>query len=108
MRPHDYRLHISLGRAYALLGRKEEAVRSGEHAVALVPVVADEWPQKIQLAKIYTRVGQHDKALDLIDGLLSMPCELSVGLLRLDPVWDPLRDNPRFQALLKKYDASSD
>ena len=62
--------------------------------------------QEIELAKIYTRVGEADKALDLIDKLLSMPCELSVGLLRLDPVWDPLRDNPRFQALLEKYDTN--
>ena len=33
----------------------------------------------------------------------SIPCEFSVGLLRLDPVWDPLRYHPRFQALLEKY-----
>ena len=58
----------------------------------------------IELAKIYTRVGETDKALDLIDELLSIPCDLSVGLLRLDPVWDPLRDHPRFQALLEKYE----
>ena len=38
------------------------------------------------------------------DELLSIPCDLSVGLLRLDPVWDPLRNNPRFQALLEKYE----
>ena len=44
------------------------------------------------------------EALDLIEDLLSIPCFLSVGLLRLDPAWDPLRDNPRFQALLEKYD----
>jgi TolB-like protein/DNA-binding winged helix-turn-helix (wHTH) protein/Tfp pilus assembly protein PilF len=103
-RPQDYRLHTSLGRAYARLGRKEEAVRAGENAIELVPVVADKWPQKIGLAEIYARVGQHDKAIDLIDELLSIPCEFSVGLLRLDPAWDPLRDNPRFQALLEKYD----
>ena len=39
----------------------------------------------------------------MIERLLSIPCEFSVGLLRLDPVWDPLRDNPRFQALVEKY-----
>ena len=49
------------------------------------------------------RVGEVDKALDLIDELLSIPCWLSVGLLRLDPAWDPLREHPRFQALLEKY-----
>jgi tetratricopeptide (TPR) repeat protein len=106
-RPHDHRLYSALGHAFALLGRKEEAVRAGEHAVELVPISKDagDGPfPAIELAKIYTRVGETDKALDLIDELLSIPCDLSVGLLRLDPAWDPLRDHPRFQALLEKYD----
>lgn len=50
------------------------------------------------------RVGDTEKALELIEEMLSIPSDLSVGLLRLDPVWDPLRDNPRFQAQLEKYD----
>ena len=106
-RPHDHRLYAALGRALALLGRKEEAVRAGENAVELMPISKDahDGPaQVIELAKIYARVGKTDKAMDLIEELLSIPCDLSVGLLRLDPVWDPLRDHPRFQALLEKYE----
>ena len=57
----------------------------------------------IDMAQIYTRAGKSDEALELIEELLSIPSLLSVGLLRLDPVWDPLRDHPRFQALLEKY-----
>ena len=109
LRPHDYRVYTALGHAFALLGRSEEAVRAGQRAVELMGPskdAADGPYQEIELAKIYTRIGEADKALDLIDKLLSMPCELSVGLLRLDPVWDPLRDNPRFQALLEKYDTN--
>jgi serine/threonine-protein kinase len=108
-RPHDYRLFISLGHALAILGRSEEAGRAGEHAAELRPIpgdVLDGVVVAIELAKIYTRVGETDKALHLIEELLSIPCELSVGLLRLDPVWDPLRDLPRFQALLEKYDTN--
>jgi hypothetical protein len=41
-----------------------------------------------------------------IEEQLSIPCELSVGLLRLDPVWDPLRNDPRFRALLEKYEVN--
>jgi len=106
-RPYDYRLYIAIGHAFALLGRREEAVRAGEQGADLLPISEDAWEgtfQAMELTKIYTRVGQHDKALDLIEELLSIPSHLSVGLLRLDPVWDPLRDHPRFQALLEKYD----
>ena len=57
------------------------------------------------LAKIYTMVGEYDAALDEIEYLLSIPSGNSVPWLRLDPIWDPLRDHPRFQALLEKYSA---
>jgi tetratricopeptide (TPR) repeat protein len=108
-RPHDYRLHIALGHTYAFLGRSEEALLAGEHAVELMPIskdVLDGGDQSIELAKIYTRAGEHEEAVNLIEELLSIPCRLSVGLLRLDPVWDPLRDHPRFQALLEEYDTN--
>jgi serine/threonine-protein kinase len=106
-RPHDHRLHIALGHAYALQNRSEEAERAGEHAVKLVPISRDAEEgsqQAIELAKIYSRVSETEKALDLIEELLSIPSYLSVGLLRLDPVWDPLRDDPRFETLLEKYE----
>jgi len=106
-RPHDHRLYLALGRTLALLGRNEEAVIAGERGAEIMPISTDAMDgsyQVIGLAKIYSRVGETDKALDLIEELLSIPCDLSVGRLRLDPVWDPLRDHPRFQALLEKYD----
>jgi serine/threonine protein kinase/tetratricopeptide (TPR) repeat protein len=107
--PHDFLRHIALGHTYALLGRSEEAIRAGERAVELMPISKDAMDgpdQVIELAKIYTQVGEVERALDLIEELLSIPSMLSVGLLRLDPVWDPLRDDPRFQALLKKNDTN--
>ena len=58
---------------------------------------------EIELAKICARAGAVDKAINLIEKLLSIPCDFSVGLLRLDPAWDPLRDHPRFQEILEKY-----
>ena len=84
-------------------------MRAGEHAAELMPIAKDALDgsdQAIELAKIYARVGEDEMALDLIEELLSIPSFLSVGLLRLDPVWDPLRDNPRFQALLEKHDTN--
>jgi serine/threonine-protein kinase len=108
VRSHDFRLYSAIGHAFAVLGRMEEAVRAAEYATELMPTSKDSitGPHvSIELAKVYAQVGETDKVLVLIDELLSIPCDLSVGLLRLDPVWDPLRDNPRFQALLEKYEA---
>ena len=109
-RPYDFRLYSALGHAFAFLDRKEEAVRAGEHAVEVMPTSKDALvgPNlSIELAKIYTQVGETDKALNLIDELLSIPCDLSVGRLRIDRAWDPLRDHPRFQEILEKYDTTS-
>jgi serine/threonine-protein kinase len=47
--------------------------------------------------------GEYDKAFDQIEYLLSIPGELSVPLLKLDPVWAPLRGLPRFHKLVEKY-----
>jgi serine/threonine-protein kinase len=49
-------------------------------------------------------VGEYDAAIDQLDVLLSIPSLISVPLLRVDPTWDPLRDHPRFLALLDKYE----
>jgi len=55
------------------------------------------------LAVIYTWVREYDAALDEIEYLLSIPTWFSVHDLRLDPDFDPLRDHPRYQALLEKF-----
>ena len=104
--PEDPFLHTALGVAYAGLGRKEEAIREGKRAVELYPISADAFdgPALIEnLALIYTIVGEHDAALEQIDHLLSIPSGLSVGLLELDPSWDPLRKHPRYQEIVEKY-----
>ena len=48
-------------------------------------------------------VGEHDAAVAQIEGLLAVPSPTSVPMLRTDPIWAPLRDHPRFQALLEEY-----
>ncbi|WP_445147059.1 winged helix-turn-helix domain-containing protein [Dyella sp. Tek66A03] len=107
-RPDDADLHLTLGYAYAGLGRKPEAVAEGERAVALMPVTEDALTGADMLAhqaQLYMRVGQPEQAIALIGRVLSMPAGaiLSSAVLRIDPVWDPLRDDPRFKALLQKY-----
>ncbi|WP_430389619.1 winged helix-turn-helix domain-containing protein [Dyella sp. 20L07] len=107
-RPDDADLHLALGFAYAGLGRKPEAIAEGRRAVALMPVTEDALTGSDMLAcqaQLYVRVGEPDQAIALIERVLSMPTGviMSSALLRLDPIWDPLRDDPRFKALLVKY-----
>jgi serine/threonine-protein kinase len=102
--PERADLHSLLGVAYAGLGRKEEAIREAEEAVELLPATKDHLagPDWIAfLAEVYVMVGEHDAAIDQLEYLLSIPGWLTIPWLQVDPIWDPLRDHPRFQALLE-------
>jgi len=95
-----------LGIIYAKLGRQKEALREAKRAVEIFPLSMDanEAPWYIEnLAQMYTLSGEYEAAIDQLELLLSIPYEISVTLIRIDPTWDPLRDNPRFQKLMKKY-----
>lgn len=101
--PNDERLRSSLGIAYAGLGRKEEAIRSGLRGVELLPVEKEAWRGSYRLydlAMIYTMTGDHEKATDTIERLLSIPSEVSGQLLKIEPWWKPLQENKRFQKLI--------
>jgi len=107
--PGDPGRHVQLGAVLAGLGLKEEAVNEGRKAVESVPESQDafEGPQATAaLAEIYAGVGEYDEAFRLLDHLLKVPNGLTVPALKLDPVWDPLRKDPRFQALIDKYAAT--
>jgi len=105
LRPSEAPFHSQLGIAYAGLGRKEEAIREGKKAVELLHVSRDAFkgPDYVQnLAQIYVMVGDYDAAIDQLEYLLSIPSSwISVPMLRIDPVWAPLRSHPRFQKLLE-------
>ncbi|MCK9408852.1 MAG: hypothetical protein M0R68_06930, partial [Bacteroidetes bacterium] len=101
--PSDERLYSALGLAYAGLGRKKEALSAGERGVELLPVEKEAWRGSYRLhdlAKIYVMVGEPDKAMDILERLLSIPCEISVALLKIEPWWNSLRTNKRFQKLV--------
>lgn len=56
------------------------------------------------MAYVDAQSGRHEEAIDLLDQLLSIPSYASVGVLKIDPWFDPLKDNPRFTALIAKGD----
>jgi tetratricopeptide (TPR) repeat protein len=104
--PDDAPRHAQHGMILAALGQKEEAIAEGKRATQMLPESQDAFdgPQLTgALAQIYTWTGETDKALQLIDHLLQVPNGLTVPVLRLDPAWDSLRKDPRFQALIDKY-----
>jgi len=102
--PDDPQSHVFRGLALAYLGRKAEAITEGERGVALVPIEKDAYLGPYlqhQLVRIYILVGEPEKALDRLEPLLKMPYYLSPGWLRVDPNFDPLRKNPRFERLME-------
>ena len=104
--PTDPWRHAVLGKIFAGLGRKEDAVREGKRAVALLPETKDalDGPNMIlALAEIYTALGDLDSAFPLLEHSLSSPAGINVPVLKLDPLWDPLRKDPRFEQLLVKF-----
>jgi TolB-like protein/Flp pilus assembly protein TadD len=107
--PEDAARHAQHGMILAALDRKQEAIAEGKRAVELQPESQDAFDgprMTAALAQIYALSGESDEALRLIDHLLGIPAGLTVPMLKLDPVWDPLRKDPRFQALVDKYAAN--
>jgi TolB-like protein/Tfp pilus assembly protein PilF len=103
--PDRAELHLSLAFANAGLGREDDAVREGKRALALLPPSRDALSgsaMMIYVAQVHVRVGDNDTAFDLLhQALLQLSGQpLSPALLKLDPTWDPLRNDPRFAQLL--------
>jgi serine/threonine-protein kinase len=94
------RISAALGDTTAALRYLEQ---SQEERAALVDRYAAGFEAYAPAAESYLLIGEYDAALDQIEYWLSRPSYLSVGLLRVDPIWDPIRDDPRFQALLVRY-----
>ncbi len=103
--PGEPRFRANLGLAYAGLGRADDAVREARRAVEIMPYTenafhSSEWVLK--LAQVHVMLGNYDEAIEQLEFALSVPGPISGHWLRLDPVWNPLRNHPRFPALLDR------
>ncbi|HEX5817809.1 MAG TPA: protein kinase [Gemmatimonadales bacterium] len=100
--PNDPQSNVLYGLALAYLGRGEEARSAGERGAAMAPIAKDAWSgpyYQHQLARIHLLLGDKEKAIDVLEPLLTVPYHLSPGWLRIDPTFDPLRGHPRFEKL---------
>jgi TolB-like protein/Tfp pilus assembly protein PilF len=105
-KPDDADLRVQFAKLLAWLGEKDAAIAEAQRATDLRPETKDafEGPQVTeQVAQVYTILGDNARAIELLDDLLSRPSEVTSQSLKVNPVWDPLRDDPAFQALFAKY-----
>ena len=90
-----------LALAYAGLNDKEKALQQAQDAVKVYETDAVAKPQaQATLAVIQARFGDHDAAVAALPHLLEVPAGITVANLKFDPLWDPLRNDPRFQKLV--------
>ena len=108
--PNNASIHSALGLAYAGLGRKSDAIREAERAMELVPWTASAYRGTAYMGlavEIFARVGELDRAFEMIDLMLTMPSgrEITIPYLRVWPSFDPLRNDPRFDDVIRRYAA---
>ena len=99
-------LHIQLAKVLAYLGEKEAALAEAQRATELQPESKDAFggPEiTAGVAEVYAILGDKERAIEILDGLLNRPSSITVQFLKVNPIWDSLRNEPDFQALLTRY-----
>ena len=103
VKPEDARTLAVLAQVDAGLGRKELAIQEAQHAVDLMPVSKDVYDGALVLeglAQVYTWTNEPDRAIELLQKLVAMPSYVNYARLKLYPMWNPLRGDPRFEKIV--------
>jgi TolB-like protein len=103
-------LHIQLAKVLAYLGQKDAAHAEAQHAAELLPESKDAFggPEiAAGVAEVHAILGDNGRAIEILDGLLNRPSAVTVQGLKVNPIWDSVRNDPRFQALIDKHSAKS-
>jgi len=103
IKPEDARTLAVLAQIDAGLGRKELAIQEAKHAVDLMPLSKDIYDGALVLeglAQVYTWTNEPDRAIELLQKLAAMPSYVNYARLKLHPMWNPLRGDPRFQKIV--------
>ncbi len=103
IKPEHARTIAVLAQVDAGVGNKELAVREAQHAIDLVPISKDIYDGALVLeglAEVYTWTGERDRAIELVQKLLTMPGYTNYGRLKFHPLWAPLRGDPRFDKIV--------
>ena len=103
--PSDFRSLRALSWAYLALDRKADAVNTAQRSVELLPLEKDAVlgsGNLAALAEMQARTGATEEAVKNLKKLLTIPAgeTVSIARLKIDPVWDPIRNDPAFQKLL--------
>src|SRR6266496_191178 len=108
--PDNADTHVELAKVLAFLGEKDSALAEAQRATELLPETKDAFggPEIMAgVAEVYAILGQNDRAIEILDRLLSRPSGVTAQALKINPIWDPLRRDPRFQGLIDKYGAKA-
>ncbi len=103
-------IHIQFAKVLAHLGEKDAALGEARRATELLPESKDALggPEIAGgVAEVHAILGDNGRAIEILDGLLSRPSAVTVQGLKLNPIWDPLRNDPRFQALIDEHGAKT-
>ena len=103
VKPEHARTIAVLAQVDAGLGEKDLAIREAQHAIDLMPISKDIYDGALVLeglAQVYTWTGDRDRAIELVQKLVTMPSYINYARLKLHPLWSPLRGDPRFEKIV--------